>query len=107
MRNASKSLLIVALLYFSSHLSMPKSTLTSVSSASPLAGDDPVAHFEAALQELEGIVQALERGELKLEDSLQRFERGMALSRQCRAALDSAEQKVRTLLEHDEPDATA
>ena len=55
------------------------------------------------MQELEATVQALERGELKLEDSLARFERGIALARQCRGALQNAELKVQQLLA-GEPD---
>ncbi len=65
----------------------------------PAAATDLVAQFENSLQELEGIVQKLERGELKLEESLQIFERGMALSQQCRVALDTAELKVKTLID--------
>lgn len=64
----------------------------------PAADDDAVARFEDAMKELETIVQNLERGELPLEESLQLFERGMALARQCRGALDSAELKLRNLL---------
>jgi len=62
------------------------------------AAADPVGEFEAAMQELETIVQSLERGELKLEQSLQLFERGVALARQCRQSLQSAELKVHDLL---------
>jgi exodeoxyribonuclease VII small subunit len=60
-----------------------------------------VARFEAALAELEQIVGKLERGELKLEESLQLFERGVALTRACRKSLDGAELKVRQLLGDD------
>lgn len=49
--------------------------------------------------ELETIVQKLERGELKLEESLVIFERGMALTTECRTALDTAELKVKTLID--------
>lgn len=61
------------------------------------AGGD-LAQFEASLQELEQIVGKLERGELKLEESLQLFERGVALARSCRTSLDTAELKVKQLL---------
>jgi exodeoxyribonuclease VII small subunit len=54
--------------------------------------------FEATLKELEQIVQALEHGELSLEASLAQFERGIALTRNCREALNSAEQKVSQLV---------
>lgn len=69
------------------------------------APTDTVALFETAMQELENIVQQLERGELKLEESLQLFERGMALTQQCRGALDTAELKVKTLIDGQFRDA--
>jgi exodeoxyribonuclease VII small subunit len=53
--------------------------------------------FEQSLAELEGIVDALERGELSLEDSLAAFERGVGLTRTCQQALERAEQRVRIL----------
>jgi exodeoxyribonuclease VII small subunit len=53
--------------------------------------------FETALVELEGLVGQLEQGELSLEESLQRFERGVALVRTCQAHLQLAEQKVEQL----------
>lgn len=57
--------------------------------------------FEAALAELEQQVQRLESGELPLEAALQAFEQGVRLTRQCQQALDSAEQKVRLLMQDD------
>lgn len=56
------------------------------------------ADFEAALAELEAIVEALEQGDLSLDESLQRFERGVQLTRACQTALKNAEQKVEVLL---------
>ncbi len=53
--------------------------------------------FEQALAELETLVEALEHGELSLEDSLKRFERGIELSRTCQGALAAAEQRVEIL----------
>ena len=53
--------------------------------------------FEAALAELESIVQKPEQGELPLEDSLRQFERGVQLARSCQRALRQAEQKIRVL----------
>jgi len=55
--------------------------------------------FEAALQELETLVEKMEQGELSLEDSLQHFERGVTLSRTCQQALKAAEQKVEILMQ--------
>jgi exodeoxyribonuclease VII small subunit len=53
--------------------------------------------FEAALAELEGIVQSLEQGELPLEESLRQFERGVVLTRSCQRALQQVEEKIRVL----------
>jgi exodeoxyribonuclease VII small subunit len=55
--------------------------------------------FERALGELEATVDRLEHGDLSLEDALQQFERGVALARDCQAALKQAEQKVEILLQ--------
>ncbi|HUS24532.1 MAG TPA: exodeoxyribonuclease VII small subunit [Candidatus Binatia bacterium] len=68
-----------------------------MAAAAPPDGGD-VARFEQALGELEQIVGKLERGELKLEESLQLFERGVALAKQCRQSLETAELKVKQLL---------
>lgn len=54
-------------------------------------------NFEEALKELEALVERMEKGELALEDSLQAFERGIALTRHCQSALKAAEQKVEIL----------
>ena len=64
----------------------------------PEAADSDVARFEAALDELEQIVGKLERGELKLEESLKLFERGVELTKACRKSLETAELKVKQLL---------
>ena len=53
--------------------------------------------FEAALAELEQIVERLEQGELSLEQSLRQFERGVELTRSCQKALREAEQKISIL----------
>jgi exodeoxyribonuclease VII small subunit len=53
--------------------------------------------FEDALSQLEQLVEQMEGGELSLEDSLAAFERGVALTRRCEAALKAAEQKVEIL----------
>ena len=55
--------------------------------------------FESALKELESLVEKMERGDIRLEDSLQHFERGIELTRHCQQALQEAEQKVQVLLE--------
>ena len=55
--------------------------------------------FEAAIRELEAIVNQLESGDLELEQSLSLFERGIELTRLSQARLQDAEQKVQILLE--------
>lgn len=72
--------------------------------SAPAPSDNPVARFEQDMQELEAIVAQMEQGELRLEDSLKLFERGTALTRSCRQALDSAELKVRSLLDAPPPE---
>lgn len=65
------------------------------------AGNDGSAatpDFEKALGDLEAIVEQLEQGDLPLDESLQAFERGVTLTRQCQVALRQAEQKVEILL---------
>ena len=57
--------------------------------------------FETSMTELESLVERMEQGETKLEDALQDFERGIALTRACRQSLSDAEQKVRILLEQN------
>ena len=55
--------------------------------------------FEAALEQLEELVSAMEEGDLSLEESLQSFEKGIKLTRECQSALNKAEQKVQKLLD--------
>lgn len=57
--------------------------------------------FEGALNELEQLVERMEQGETHLDDALQDFERGIALTRSCQKSLADAEQKVQILLEQN------
>lgn len=65
--------------------------------------DDQLS-FEEALNQLETLVEGMEQGELSLEESLESYERGVALSRTCESALKAAEQKVE-ILSNNTPDA--
>ena len=56
-------------------------------------------NFEKALADLEALVEEMEQGKLSLEESLKRFEKGIALSNECQQALQNAELKVTQLLE--------
>ena len=51
------------------------------------------------MEQLEGIVDRLESGELPLEEALASFEQGVALSRQCAAQLESAERRIEVLVQ--------
>lgn len=62
-----------------------------------MANDKPI-EFEQSLAQLEQLVQKLESGDLALEDSLQAFETGVALVRQCQQSLQTAEQRVQKLM---------
>ncbi|HEX6719424.1 MAG TPA: exodeoxyribonuclease VII small subunit [Pyrinomonadaceae bacterium] len=54
--------------------------------------------FEASLEALERIVQQLEDGDLPLEKSLELFEQGIRLSRECQERLSQAERRIEILL---------
>ena len=58
-------------------------------------------NFEKALEELEGIVEDLESGDLSLENSLKSFEKGIKLARQCQEQLSKAEIQVQKLIEEN------
>lgn len=58
--------------------------------------------FEDSIRRLGEIVEALENGELPLEDSLRLFEEGVKLARASQAKLDGAEKRVEELLSVDE-----
>lgn len=57
--------------------------------------------FEQAMTELDGIVLEMERGEIPLETSLSKFERGVALARHTQKLLQDAEQKVKILTQNN------
>jgi exodeoxyribonuclease VII small subunit len=73
--------------------------------AATAASADPVSRFEGSLKELEDIVARMERGDLPLEESLTLFERGVALTRECRTSLETAELRVKNLLDAEPDDA--
>lgn len=53
--------------------------------------------FEQALRELEMTMRELEDGSTTLDEALTKYEKGVALIRQCYAALNNAEQRIREL----------
>ena len=50
--------------------------------------------FEEAIKNLTEIVSKIEQGEIPLQDSLQQYERGMALIKHCKAILQKAEKRI-------------
>jgi exodeoxyribonuclease VII small subunit len=50
--------------------------------------------FEDAIKELTGIVGKIEQGQIPLQDSIEQYERGMALIKQCRGILQQAEKRI-------------
>jgi len=70
---------------------MPKREQTKAAAAEAL-------NFEAQLASLERIVRELERGDLPLEQSLELFEQGVKLSRECQERLNEAERRIEVLL---------
>lgn len=50
--------------------------------------------FEQAVEELERIVSALERGDVALDKSIEIYERGEALKKHCEALLKAAEDRI-------------
>ncbi len=57
--------------------------------------------FESSLEELELLVEKLEKGQLTLDESLRLFERGMKLARVCNQKLSKAERKIEILIEEN------
>ncbi|MFC3115671.1 exodeoxyribonuclease VII small subunit [Cellvibrio fontiphilus] len=55
--------------------------------------------FEQSLATLENLVNRMEQGDMTLEESLQAFETGIALTRECQTRLAAAEHQVNKLIE--------
>ena len=63
--------------------------------------DSEIISFEQSLEELESLVEKLEKGQLTLDESLGLFERGMKLARICNQKLSKAERKIEILIEEN------
>ena len=57
--------------------------------------------FEENINELENIVELLEKGDSTLDESLKLFENGIKLSKSLQKMLDNAEKKVSILMQND------
>ena len=60
--------------------------------------------FEKSIKELEKIVEALEKGEKSLDESIALFEEGIKLSKECNDYLDKAEKKISVLIDGEKQD---
>ena len=58
-------------------------------------------NFEAALAELEHLVEKMESGNQTLEEALKSFQRGIELTRACQEGLKEAEQRVEKLVQQN------
>lgn len=58
--------------------------------------------FEEMIQDLEKISQELETGELTLDQSMEKFEEGIGLSKKCSEILENAEKKITILIKDGE-----
>ena len=56
--------------------------------------------FEDLMQILENIVQTLEKGDLNLDESVEKFEEGMKISKECNKMLEDSEKRISILLEN-------
>ncbi len=63
----------------------------------PSGAESTPISYEAALKELEGLVQQMESGQLPLADLLSGYQRGAELLGYCRAQLDAVEQQIKVL----------
>jgi exodeoxyribonuclease VII small subunit len=55
-------------------------------------------NFEELITELEDITNKLEKDNLTLDDSVQLFEKGMKISKECNEKLESAEKRITMLI---------
>lgn len=62
--------------------------------------DDGIAalSYEAALAQLDGLIQRLEGGSIPLDDAIAAYERGVRLARHCEELLDRTERRVSALM---------
>ena len=67
-----------------------------------MAENKTLGDFEASLKELDNIVAQMQAGQLRLDESMKCFEKGIKLIRDCQSTLTQAEQKVEILTSKNE-----
>jgi exodeoxyribonuclease VII small subunit len=65
----------------------------------PKKDDIAELSFEESIKELTNIVGKIEQGQIPLQDSLEQYEKGMALIKQCRTILEKAEKRIEKISE--------
>jgi exodeoxyribonuclease VII small subunit len=60
--------------------------------------------FEQAIQQLKAIVDRIEQGEIPLQDSLEQYEKGMALIKHCRDILQKAQKRIEKISKEEPPE---
>lgn len=73
----------------------------------PSRPDPEKMSYEEAIEELESIVERIERGEIGLEESLAERRRGEALIKRCRGILEHAEQELEQVTPPEEESQSA
>jgi exodeoxyribonuclease VII small subunit len=53
--------------------------------------------FEQAMERLDAIVEAMEAGEIGIEESISKYEEAMELAAHCRKILDESEQRIKKI----------
>ena len=81
---------------------MAKSSTSAAVAATPTVSDAAAtpalpATYEAALQELEGLVSGLESGQLPLDELLTGYQRGAQLLAFCKGKLEAVETQIKVL----------
>lgn len=59
-------------------------------------------NYEDALKELESILEQLDNGEFTLDESLEKYKRGIKLYKHCNKILSKAEGEIKMVLEDEE-----
>ena len=60
--------------------------------------------FEQAIGQLKEIVTRIEQGQIALQDSLDQYEKGMALIKHCRDILQKAEKRIEKISKEEPPE---
>jgi len=59
-------------------------------------------NFEESIKQLKEIVERIEQGQIPLQDSLEQYEKGMALINHCRGVLQKAEKRIEKIAKEQE-----